>query len=141
MLDAPALRELWSKREVSGAQREGIVHLRAVMWLSIRRASAIIGVDRTMIRYRWRRPKEGLEVCRRRTRRRAPWKRIPRPAYRRELLLATAARLSPTLAQPRKNVRPQVAHPFRTAFVCFGWQPKFVFAVHGLPSEGAWARG
>ena len=41
------------------AQREGVAHLRAVMGLSERRASAIVGADRTMIRYRSRRPKEG----------------------------------------------------------------------------------
>ena len=40
------------------AQREGVAHLRAVMGLSERRASAIVGADRTMIRYRSRRPKD-----------------------------------------------------------------------------------
>jgi len=40
------------------AQREGVAHLRAVMGLSERRASAIVGADRTMIRYRSRRSKE-----------------------------------------------------------------------------------
>jgi putative transposase len=40
------------------AQREGVAHLRAVMGLSERRASAIVGADRTMIRYRSRRPRE-----------------------------------------------------------------------------------
>ena len=39
-------------------QREGVAHLRAAMGLSERRASAIVGADRTMIRYRSRRPKE-----------------------------------------------------------------------------------
>jgi len=59
MLDASALRELLSKKMVGpAAQREGVAHLRAVMGLSERRASAIVGADRTMIRYRSRRPKE-----------------------------------------------------------------------------------
>jgi putative transposase len=40
------------------AQREGVAHLRAVMGLSERRASTIVGADRAMIRYRSRRPKE-----------------------------------------------------------------------------------
>jgi putative transposase len=40
------------------AQREGVAHLRAVMGLSERRASHIVGADRTMIRYRSRRPEE-----------------------------------------------------------------------------------
>ena len=40
------------------AQREGVAHLRAIMGLSERRASAIVGADRTMIRYRSRRSKE-----------------------------------------------------------------------------------
>ena len=59
MLDASALRELMSKKMVgpAAAQREGVAHLRAVMSLSERRASAIVGADRTMIRYRFRRPR------------------------------------------------------------------------------------
>ena len=40
------------------AKREGIAHLRAVMGLSERRASFIVGADRKMIRYRSPRPKE-----------------------------------------------------------------------------------
>lgn len=40
------------------AKREGVAHLRAVMGLSERRASSIVGADRKMIRYRSRRPKE-----------------------------------------------------------------------------------
>jgi putative transposase len=40
------------------AKREGVAHLRAVMGLSERRACAILGADRTMIRYRSRRPPE-----------------------------------------------------------------------------------
>jgi putative transposase len=40
------------------AQREGVARLRAVMGLSERRASAIVGADRAMIRYRSRRPQE-----------------------------------------------------------------------------------
>ena len=38
------------------AKREGVAHLRAGMGLSERRASSIVGADRTMIRYRSRRP-------------------------------------------------------------------------------------
>ena len=40
------------------AKREGVAHLRAVMGLSERRASFIVGADRKMIRYRSRRPAE-----------------------------------------------------------------------------------
>ena len=40
------------------AKREGVAHLRAVMGLSERRACALLGADRTMIRYRSRRPPE-----------------------------------------------------------------------------------
>ena len=40
------------------AQREGVAQLRALMGLSQRRASSIIGADRTMIRYASRRPPE-----------------------------------------------------------------------------------
>lgn len=38
------------------AKREGVAHLRACLGLSERRASSIVGADRTMIRYRSRRP-------------------------------------------------------------------------------------
>ena len=40
------------------AKREGVAHLRAVLGLSERRASFIVGADRKMIRYRSRRPAE-----------------------------------------------------------------------------------
>jgi transposase InsO family protein len=40
------------------AQREGVARLQAVMGLSERRACSIVGADRTMIRYRSRRPAE-----------------------------------------------------------------------------------
>jgi len=40
------------------AKREGVAHLRAVMGLSERRTSFIVGADRKMIRYRSRRPAE-----------------------------------------------------------------------------------
>src|SRR6204780_3243612 len=40
------------------AKREGVAHLQAVMGLSERRASFIVGADRKMIRYRSRRPAE-----------------------------------------------------------------------------------
>ena len=40
------------------AKREGVAHLRAVMGLSERRACALLGADRTTIRYRSRRPPE-----------------------------------------------------------------------------------
>lgn len=39
-----------------GAQRAGAAHLKAVMDLSERRACSIVGADRTMVRYRSRRP-------------------------------------------------------------------------------------
>ena len=56
MLDAAALRELLSKKMVGPvAKREGVVHLRAVMGLSERRACSIVDADRKMIRYRSRR--------------------------------------------------------------------------------------
>jgi transposase InsO family protein len=42
----------------AAAKREGVAHLRAVMGLSERRASFIVGADRKMIRYRSRRPAE-----------------------------------------------------------------------------------
>ena len=38
------------------AKREGVAHLQAVMGLSERRACSIVNADRTMIRYRSRRP-------------------------------------------------------------------------------------
>lgn len=38
------------------AKRAGVAHLRAVMGLSERRACLIVGADRTMVRYRCRRP-------------------------------------------------------------------------------------
>jgi hypothetical protein len=38
------------------AEREGVAHLQAVMGLSERRACQIIGADRKMVRYRYRRP-------------------------------------------------------------------------------------
>jgi putative transposase len=38
------------------AKRAGVAHLRAVMGLSERRARLIVGADRTMVRYRCRRP-------------------------------------------------------------------------------------
>jgi putative transposase len=38
------------------AQRAGAAHLKAVMGLSERRACSIVGADRTMVRYRSRRP-------------------------------------------------------------------------------------
>jgi putative transposase len=40
------------------AKREGVAHLQAVMGLSERRACCLVGADRTMIRYRSRRPNE-----------------------------------------------------------------------------------
>ncbi|WP_094194448.1 IS3 family transposase [Bradyrhizobium viridifuturi] len=57
MLDAAALRELLFKKMVGPvAKRAGVAHLRAVMGLSERRACLIVGADRTMVRYRCRRP-------------------------------------------------------------------------------------
>ena len=57
MLDAAALRELLVKKMVGpAAKREGVAHLQAVMGLSERRACSIVDADRTMIRYRSRRP-------------------------------------------------------------------------------------
>ena len=38
------------------AKRAGVAHLRAVTGLSERRACLIVGADRTMVRYRCRRP-------------------------------------------------------------------------------------
>jgi putative transposase len=38
------------------AQRAGAAHLKAVMGISERRACSIVGADRTMVRYRSRRP-------------------------------------------------------------------------------------
>ncbi len=40
------------------AKREAVVHLKAVMGLSERRACQIISADRKMVRYRSRRPSE-----------------------------------------------------------------------------------
>lgn len=37
-------------------QRDAVAHLQAVMGLSERRACSIVGTDRTMVRYRSRRP-------------------------------------------------------------------------------------
>ncbi|WP_394114191.1 IS3 family transposase [Xanthobacter wiegelii] len=57
MLDAAAMRELLFKKMVGPAvKREAVVHLRAMMGLSERRACSIVGADRKMVRYRSRRP-------------------------------------------------------------------------------------
>ena len=40
------------------ARREAVAHLQAMMGLSERRACAIVGADRKMVRYRSRRPAE-----------------------------------------------------------------------------------
>ena len=59
MLDASALRELLSKNGRARRQARGRrAWRRAVMGLSERRACALLGADRTMIRYRSRRPPE-----------------------------------------------------------------------------------
>ncbi|WP_112415941.1 IS3 family transposase [Rhizobium miluonense] len=59
MLDAAALRELLFKKMVGpAAKREAVMHLKAVMGLSERRACQIISADRKMVRYRSRRPSE-----------------------------------------------------------------------------------
>ncbi|MGJ5150261.1 IS3 family transposase [Bradyrhizobium sp. HKCCYLR1023] len=57
MLDAAALRELLSKKLVRpAAKRAAAAHLQAKLGLSERRACSIVGADRTMVRYRSRRP-------------------------------------------------------------------------------------
>jgi putative transposase len=43
-----------------GVERAAIAHLRAVLGLSERRACRVIGADRTSMRYRTRRPDDGL---------------------------------------------------------------------------------
>ncbi|MBX5182404.1 IS3 family transposase [Rhizobium sp. NZLR5] len=59
MLDAAALRELLGKKMVGpAAKREGVMHLKAVMGLSERRACQIISADRKSVRYRSSRPPE-----------------------------------------------------------------------------------
>ncbi|MEJ5021543.1 IS3 family transposase [Ochrobactrum vermis] len=59
MLDAAALRELLGKKMVGpAAKREAVMHLKAVMGLSERRACQIVSADRKMIRYRSCRPPE-----------------------------------------------------------------------------------
>ncbi|WP_410052808.1 IS3 family transposase [Bradyrhizobium sp. SZCCHNPS2010] len=57
MLDAAALRELLFKKMVGpAAKRAAAAHLQAGMGLSERRACSIVGADRSMVRYRSRRP-------------------------------------------------------------------------------------
>lgn len=58
MLDAAALRELLAKMVGPAAKREAVMHLKAVMGLSERRACQIVSADRKMIRYRSCRPPE-----------------------------------------------------------------------------------
>ncbi|SMX56393.1 Putative transposase (fragment) [Bradyrhizobium sp. ORS 285] len=56
MLDAAALRELFSKRMVGpAAKRAAAAHLQAKLGLSERRACSIVGADRTMVLYQSRR--------------------------------------------------------------------------------------
>ncbi|WP_316224395.1 MULTISPECIES: IS3 family transposase [unclassified Bradyrhizobium] len=56
MLDAAALRELLSQMVGPAAKRAAAAHLQAGMGLSERRACSIVGADRSMVRYRSRRP-------------------------------------------------------------------------------------
>ncbi len=59
MLDAAALRELLSKKIVGpAAKRAAAAHLQAKLGVSERRACSIVGADRTMVRYRSRRPSD-----------------------------------------------------------------------------------
>nr|WP_316173149.1 IS3 family transposase [Bradyrhizobium sp. SZCCHNRI2049] len=58
MLDAAALRELLSKMVGPAAKRAAAAHLQAKLGLSERRACSIVGADRTMVRYRSRRPSD-----------------------------------------------------------------------------------
>ncbi len=58
MLDVAALRELLSKMVGPAAKRAAAAHLQAQLGLSERRACSIVGANRTMVRYRSRRPPE-----------------------------------------------------------------------------------
>ncbi|MEO1200838.1 MAG: IS3 family transposase [Pseudomonadota bacterium] len=60
MLDASAMRELLFKKMVGPVvKRDAVAHLQAKLGLSERRACRIVGSDRTMVRYRSRRPDDG----------------------------------------------------------------------------------
>ncbi|PXW68223.1 putative transposase [Blastomonas natatoria] len=59
MLDNAMLKEITVKKVVPFARREAVAHLEQVFEVSQRRASNVLGVDRTMVRYRSRRGDDG----------------------------------------------------------------------------------
>ena len=72
-----ASRASFKKMVGPAAKREGVAHLQAAMGLSERRACTIVSADRTMIRYRSRRPPDtALRDAAPRSRQRAPALRL-----------------------------------------------------------------